>query len=701
MNRLLIGVVLTMTTILTSAQVPTVVKPPTAKKQPKVTNIHGQALTDNYSWLRDKPNPDVKAYLEAENEYTSAVMKPTLSLQEALYKEMLGHIKETDVGVPYKEGDFYYYARTEQGKQYPIFCRKPGLSGAEQIVLDQNQLAEGERFMNVGLQRVSDDNNLLAYTTDNTGFRQYTLYIKDLNTGELFKEKMHNVGSVAWAADNKTLFYTVEEEKTKRQYRLYRHTLGTPASKDVIVYEDPDERFNVHVYRTRSRDFLIVQTGSHTTSESRYLAANDPAGSWSLIAPRVQDQEYDVDHRGDQFYIRTNDTGRNFRLVAAPVSKPGREIWKEVIAHRPDVMLTDIELFQEFYVAVEREKGLPQFRVVNFASGKSRMVDFPEPAYSATPAQNREFKTDKYRYSYQSMVTQSSVYDYDVNTAKSELLKRIEVPGYDPSLYKSERLFAIAADGVHVPISIVYRKDFKRDGSHPLLLNGYGSYGYTYPISFSSSALSLLDRGFAVAIAHIRGGGDMGKPWHDNGRMMNKKNTFTDFIAVADELVKDKYTSPDKLVITGASAGGLLMGAVTNMRPELFKAVLTKVPFVDVINTMLDASLPLTVPEYEEWGNPNEKPAFDYMYSYSPYDQLAAKHYPTIMVKTSFNDSQVMYWEPAKYVAKLRTLKTDNNPLLLKTNMAAGHGGASGRYDFLHDTAFDYAFMVWQVGITK
>ena len=701
MMRLLCVLVLTMTTILTSAQIPPAVKPPVAKKQPKVTNIHGQALTDNYFWLREKPNPDVRAYLEAENEYTSAMMKPTLPLQEALYKEMLGHIKETDMGVPYKEGDFYYYARTEQGKQYPIFCRKQFLNGTEQVVLDQNKLAENERFMNVGLQRVSDDGNLLAYSTDNTGFRQYTLYIKNLKTGELYKEKMLRVGSATWAADNKTIFYTVEEDKTKRQYRVYRHTLGTPVSKDVVVYEDPDERFNVNVYRTRSRDFLIIQTGSHTTSESRYLAANDSAGSWSLIAPRVQDQEYDVDHRGDQFYIRTNDTGRNFRLVAAPVVKPVRENWKEVIAHRPDVMLTDIELFQDFYVAVEREKGLPQFHVVDFASGKSKKVEFPEPAYAASPAQNREFKTDKYRYGYQSMVTPSSVYDFDVNTAHSELLKRVEVPGYDPSQYKSERLFAVAADGTHVPISIVYRNDFKRDGSHPLLLNGYGSYGYTYPISFSSSALSLLDRGFAVAIAHIRGGGDMGKHWHDDGRMMNKKNTFTDFIAVADQLVKDKYTSPEKLVITGASAGGLLMGAVTNMRPELFKAVLTKVPFVDVINTMLDASLPLTVPEYEEWGNPNEKPAFDYMYSYSPYDQLAAKSYPTIMVKTSFNDSQVMYWEPAKYVAKLRTLKTDNNPLLLKTNMAAGHGGASGRYDFLHDTAFDYAFLLWQVGISK
>jgi oligopeptidase B len=541
----------------------------------------------------------------------------------------------------------------------------------------------------------------LAYSTDNTGFRQYTLQIKNLKTGEIYPEKMLKVGSVAWAADNKSIFYTVEEDKTKRQYRLYRHAVGTPVEKDVVVYEDPDERFNVGIYRTRSREFLIVQTGSHTTSESRYLRADQPAGEWTIVAPRIQEQEYDVDHHGDQFFIRTNDKGRNFRLVSAPIASPGRENWKEVIAHRPDVMLTDMDFFQDFYVLSEREKGLPQFRVVDFAFGKQQLVEFPEPAYSAFAAQNREYKTTKYRYKYESMVTPSSVYDYDVKTSKSDLLKRIEVPGYEQSKYKSERLFATASDGTKVPISIVYRNDFKRDGSRPMLLNGYGSYGYTYPVVFSSNALSLLDRGFSVAIAHIRGGGDMGKPWHDQGRMMNKKNTFTDFIAVAEHLIAEKYTSKDKLVVTGGSAGGLLMGAITNMRPDLFKAVVTKVPFVDVINTMLDETLPLTVPEFEEWGNPKEKPAFAYMYSYSPYDQLAAKAYPAILVKTSFNDSQVMYWEPAKYVAKLRTLKTDSHPLLLKTNMAAGHGGASGRYDYLREIAFDYAFMLEQVGSTK
>ena len=700
MKKFIFVFVLIMTTILVS-QVPTTPKPPVAKKEPKVTNIHGQTLTDNYFWLRDKPNPDVKAYLEAENAYTDAIMAPTAQLQETLYKEMVGHIKETDIGVPFKDGDYFYYSRTEAGKQYAIHCRKKGQDGAEQIILDVNQLAEGQKFMSVAVMTVSDNGDLLAYTTDNTGFRQYTLQVKNLKTGEIYPERMLKVGSVAWAADNKTIFYTVEEEKTKRQYRMYRHVLGTPAEKDVVVYEDPDERFDLGVFRTRSHEYLVMESGSHTTSEARFVSANQPEGEWKVIAPRVQDQEYYVDHHGDQFLIRANDKGRNFRLVSAPVSNPTRENWKEMMPHRADVMLADVDCFQDFYVLFEREKGLPQFRVVKFDSGKTNMVEFPEPAYAAFGAQNKEYATTKFRYNYQSMVTPSSVYDYDVNTHKSELLKQTEVPNFDKSQYKSERLFATANDGTKIPISIVYRSEFKRDGSHPLLLNGYGSYGYTYPISFSAAALSLLDRGFAVAIAHIRGGGDLGKPWHDQGRMMNKKNTFTDFINSAEFLVNEKYTSKDKLVITGASAGGLLMGAVTNMRPDLFKAVVTKVPFVDVINTMLDASLPLTVPEYEEWGNPNQKPAFDYMYSYSPYDQLAAKDYPAILVKTSFNDSQVMYWEPAKYVAKLRTLKTDKNVFMLKTNMAAGHGGSSGRYDNLHDLAFDYAFMLTQVGIAK
>jgi oligopeptidase B len=681
-------------------------QPPVAQKTPKTDVVHGETRIDDYFWLRDKDNPEVARYLEAENAYADALMSETSTLQEQLYREMVSHIKETDIGVPYREGDYFYYARTETGKQYPIFCRKRGTGevikegAAEEVILDQNVLAEGQKFMSLGGMSVSENGNLLAYSTDNTGFREYTLCVKNLDTGELFPERMEKTGSFAWGADNRTLFYTAEEESTKRHYRVYRHELGTNPANDVVVYEDPDERFNVGVELTRSREFLLIESGSHTTSEWRYLSADQPQGGWSVIAPRVQDQEYQVDHHGDQFFIRVNDTGRNFRLVTAPAHSPGRETWKELIPHRADVMLAGMELFADFFVLLERQDGLPHFRITDSAGNEWHRMNFPEPAYSAFPAQNREWKTTKFRYAYQSMVTPNSVYDYDVQARRSTLLKRTEVPGYDQSQYQAERIHAVATDGARIPISLVYRKGFQRDGSHPMLLTGYGAYGYTYPVNFSSNILSLLDRGFSFAVAHIRGGGDLGKAWHDQGRMMNKKNTFTDFISAAQFLtdVDERYTSPDRLIVTGTSAGGLLMGAVANMRPDLFKAVIARVPFLDVINTMLDESLPLTVPEYEEWGNPKEKSAYDYMLSYSPYDQLEAKAYPALLVKTSFNDSQVMYWEPAKYVAKLRTLKTGSNPLLLKTNMAAGHGGASGRYDLLRETAFEYAFMLWQVG---
>ena len=678
--------------------------PPIAQKVPKTDVVHNETRVDNYFWLRDKDNPEVARYLEAENAYADALTQHTTALQGELYREMVSHIKETDIGVPFREGSFFYYTRTEAGKQYPIFCRKQtdgdmvNEGAPEEVILDQNVLAEGQAFMSLGGMSVSEDGNLLAYSTDNTGFRQFTLYIRNLQTGKLFAEQMEKTGSFAWATDNRTLFYTVEEEGTKRHYRVYRHLLGTNPSTDVVVYEDADERFNVGVELTRSREYLLIESGSHTTSEWRRLRADQPLGEWSLIAPRVQDQEYQVDHRGDEFFIRVNDTGRNFRLVSAPIAQPGRENWKEIIPHRADVMLAGMDFFADFYVLMEREDGLPHFRITDFSSGDWHRMSFPEPAYSAFPAQNREWKTDRFRYSYQSMVTPNSIYDYDITNRQSTLLKRTEVPGYDQSQYQAERIYAAAADGARIPISLVYRKGFRRDGSDPMLLTGYGAYGYTYPVNFSSNILSLLDRDFVFAIAHIRGGGDLGKAWHDQGRMMNKKNTFTDFITAAQHLVDQRYTSSDRLIATGTSAGGLLMGAIANMRPELFKAVIARVPFLDVINTMLDETLPLTVPEYEEWGNPHEKPAYDYMLAYSPYDQLEAKPYPALLVKTSFNDSQVMYWEPAKYVAKLRTLKKDSNPLLLKTNMAAGHGGASGRYDLLRETAFEYAFMLWQVG---
>lgn len=675
-------------------------KPPVAKKIPKETKIHGRTLVDDYFWLREKSNPEVIAYLEAENAYTDAVMKPTEDLQRRLYEEMLARIKQTDLGVPYRKGDYYYYTRTEAGKQYPILCRRKGsLEAAEEVMLDLNELAKGEKYLGLGASEVSDNGSLLAYSTDTTGFRQYTLQFKDLRTGKLLPEKIEKTTSVVWAADNKTVFYG-REDAAKRPYRIYRHQLGTDPSTDQLVYEEKDELYRVSARRTRSGAYILINSASSTTTESRYIAAARPSEAPQLLLARENDHEYYVDHRGDLFYIRTNDKGRNFRLVTAPVSDPARRNWKEMIAHRGDVMLEGVSCFATHVVLSERAEGLQKIRVLR--NEESREIGFPEPVYTAGISQNPEFNTNKLRYSYQSFITPSSVYDYDVVTGKSELLKRTEVlGGYDPKLYASERIWATAKDGVKVPISLVYRKDLRRDGSRPLLLAGYGSYGIPQQVTFSSQRLSLLDRGVIYATAHIRGGGDLGQQWHDQGKMMVKKNTFTDFIAAAEHLVAEKYTAKERLIITGGSAGGLLMGAVVNMRPDLFKAVVSYVPFVDVINTMLDASLPLTVQEYLEWGNPNEKPAFEYMISYSPYDNLERKAYPAMLVKTSLNDSQVMYWEPAKYVARLRSLKTDNNVLLLKTNMAAGHGGSSGRYDALKETAFDYAFMLNQFGIAK
>ena len=673
--------------------------PPVAKQIPKVTEINGHELVDNYFWLRDKKNPDVKAYLDAENAYTEGVMKFTEPLQKKLYGELLSRIKETDVDVPYKYGGYFYYARTEAGKQYPIRCRRKGsMESPEEIVLDVNELAKGQSFMAVAAYQVSDDGNLLAYSTDNTGFRQYTLAVKDLRTGNLLSDHIEKTGSVAWGSDNKTLFYTVEDS-AKRQYRLYRHTVGTTGPDD-LTYEETDARFSVEVFRTRSKAYLFLISGSHTTSEARFIPANQPAAEWKVIEPRKQDVEYYPDHNGDFFYIRANDTGRNFRLVKAPVNAPDRSNWQEVIPHRPTVMLDDTDFFKNYYVTYERENGLPQISVADLQSGKSHRIPFPEAAYVSTPYINREYDTTEFRYSYQSFVTPQSVYEYDMASGASTLLKQKEVPGgYDRTRYRVEQLYAAAADGTKIPISVVYLKGKKLDGTAPLYVYGYGSYGISIDVNFNSNIFSLVDRGIVYAIAHPRGGGEMGKTWHDDGRMMRKKNTFTDFIACAEYLVGKGYGSKEKLVIEGASAGGLLMGAVTNMRPDLFHAVIAKVPFVDVMNTMLDESLPLTVTEFEEWGNPKEKPAFDYMISYSPYDNIQPKPYPNMLVKTSFNDSQVMYWEPAKYVAKMRATRDDKKILILKTNMGAGHGGASGRYDRLHEFAFDYAFILNQVGI--
>ena len=674
---------------------------PVALRIPKITEIHGHKLVDNYFWLRDKSNPEVKAYLEAENAYTDAVMKPTEALQKKLYDELLSRIKETDVEVPYQYGDSYYYSRTEAGKQYPIRCRRKGsMDAPEEVVLDLNELAKGHSFMAIAAYQVSDDGNLLAYSTDNTGFRQYTLAVKDLRSGKPLSDHIEKTGSVAWSSDNQTIFYTVEDS-AKRQYRLYRHTVDSTGPDD-LIYEEKDARFSVEVFRTRSKAYLFLVSGSHTTSEARFIPADQPKAEWKLIEPRRQEIEYYPDHNGEFFYIRVNDSGRNFRLVKAPVQAPGRASWQEVIPHRPRVMLDDTDFFKDYYVTYERENGLPQISVTDLRSGKSHRIPFPEQAYLASPYVNREYDTSKFRYSYQSFITPQSIFEYDMAGGSQTLLKQKQVPGgFDPARYQVEQVFATAFDGAKIPISIVYLKGMKLDGTGSVYLYAYGSYGISVDISFNSNIFSLVDRGVIYAVAHPRGGGEMGKTWHDGGRMMQKKNTFNDFIACAEYLQKKGYGSKDKLVIEGGSAGGLLMGAVINLRPDLFKAVIAKVPFVDVMNTMLDESLPLTVTEFEEWGNPKEKPAFEYMMTYSPYDNIEPKQYPSMLVKTSFNDSQVMYWEPAKYVAKMRATRTDHNTLILKTNMGAGHGGASGRYDRLHEASFDYAFILNQVGISE
>jgi oligopeptidase B len=560
-------------------------------------------------------------------------------------------------------------------------------------------MAKGEKFMALGAYQVSDDGNLVAFSTDNTGFRQYTLRVKNLADGTLFPDRVEKVTSVAWAADGKTLFYGVEDA-AKRSYRIYRHVLGTQKEKDALVYEEKDERFGVRVSRTRSRAYLLMGSSSHTASEVYILPAQAPDGAWKLVAAREREHEYDVDHRGGLLYIRTNSGGRNFRLVTAKVDDPRKETWKEIVPHRSDVMLEDFDVFANHLVLHERKDGLPRLTVNDLRTGASNPITFPEPAYALSGESNREFDTKLFRYAYQSFVTPRSVFDYDMEAGTSKLLKETEVPLYDRTRYASERLWATARDGVKVPVSIVYRKGVPRDGSAPLFLYAYGSYGANLNVTFSGNRLALLDRGVVVAYAHIRGGGDMGKAWHDDGRMLRKRNTFTDFIACAEFLVAQKIGSKDRLVIQGGSAGGLLMGAVVNMRPDLFKAVVAQVPFVDVLNTMSDSTLPLTVGEFEEWGNPAaKKDEYEYMKSYCPYTNVAAKAYPAMLVKTSFNDSQVFYHEPAKWVAKLRSLKTDSNPLVFKTNMAAGHGGSSGRYDALHETAFDTAFILWQMGL--
>lgn len=690
--------------------------PPLARREPVEHILHGDRRVDHYDWLRHKESPEVLAYLEAENAYTDAVLKPTEDFQEQLYREMLARIQQTDLSVPYRLRGYLYFTRTEEGKQYPYhFRRRDEESSPEELLLDLNQLAEGHSFLGLGSFEVSDDNQLLSYSTDTTGFRQYALHLKDLRSGETLRDRIERVTSVAWAADNKTLFYTVEDETTKRSHRLYQHVLGA-AGPDPLLYEETDERFHVEVERTRSGGYLLLTSASHTTSEVRFLRADDPFGQFRLIAQREDNHEYYTDHHPgplpafseEIFLVRTNSSGRTFRLVAAPVRNAGREFWQEIVPNRQEVMLGGVAAFKSHLVLFEREGGLPYLRIVDLgandggALAASHRIEFSEPAYNASIGNNPEFDSTYVRFQYESFITPRSVFDYDLRTHERILRKQQPVlGGYDASQYVSERLHAISLDDTRVPISIVYRRDTPRDGTSPLLLYGYGSYGISMPINFNSNRLSLLDRGVTFAIAHIRGGGELGKPWHDAGRLKQKQNTFTDFIACAEHLIAQRYTSSEKLAIQGGSAGGLLMGAVTNMRPDLFHVVLSQVPFVDVLNTMLDASLPLTVGEYEEWGNPQIADDYFTMKKYCPYTNLARKAYPAMLLKTGLNDSQVMYWEPAKYVAKLRTFKMDSNRLLLKINMGAGHGGASGRYDYLREIALDYAFLLTQLGIRK
>ncbi len=675
-----------------TAGTPPLAVPPRARKDPRETVVHGERLVDEYHWLRGKEDGEVHAYLDAENAYTDAVMKPTQAFQERLYGEMLARIKEDDETVPYRRGGHFYFARTEKGKQYPIYCRKAGtLAAPEEVTLDLNALAAGLPFIALGMYSVSDDGHLLAYTIDTTGFREYTLYVKDLRTGVLLPDRIERVSSIAWAADSATLFHVTEDD-AKRAYRLWRHRLGE--RDDALLWEEEDELFRLGVWRSRSRAFVLCASRSFTTTEHRYLPADRVESAWRTILPREKDHEYEVDHGAGRFYIRTNAGGRrNFRLVTAPDDDPAMGRWTELLPHREDVMLEDVDVFASHYVVLEREDGLNRLRVVTLGDGASRHVEFPEPAYDIEAEANFEFDTPGYRFAYQSFITPPTVYEYEAATGKLALLKRQEVLGdYDPGRYQVERLHATAADGTRVPISLVALKDTPRDGSSPLLLAGYGAYGLVASPVFSSNRLSLLDRGVAFAIAHVRGGGDMGKRWHDAGRMLQKRNTFTDFIACAEHLVARGDTAPSRLVIEGGSAGGLLIGAVLNMRPELFHAALLRVPFVDVINTMLDETLPLTVGEFEEWGNPKIREHYKYMRTYCPYTNLGPRAYPDVLVRTALNDSQVMYWEPAKWVARLRDRKTDDKLLLFKINMAAGHGGASGRYDFLREIAFDHAF---------
>ena len=677
-------------------------EPPIAKKIPKKLEKHGHVRIDNYYWLKERDNPEVLAYLKAENDYTAAVTAHTENLRQKLFDEFKARIKQTDMSVPYKRDDYWYLTRVEEGKEYPLYCRRKGSSeGPEQVMVDVNQVAAGHGFCSVPFPEVSSGQNLIAYAVDTVGRNFFDIRFKNLETGEELKDVIPKAtANMAWANDSKTLFYARQHPETLRSYRIYRHVLGTDPARDDLVFEETDETFSCHVFKTKSKKYLMIESHQTLSSEYRYLDAATPTGSLKLFHRRERDHEYSVDHYRDHFYIRTNQKAKNFRLMRSPVDRTGAENWQEIIPHRDDVLLESFELFRDQLVAVERKDCLIRLRVRPWAGRQEHYVDFGEPAYVAYPGPNFDFDTSLLRYNYSSLTTPNSVYDYNMETREKKLLKRDEVlAGFDSANYQSERLHASAPNGAGIPVSLVYRKGFRKDGGSPLLLHGYGSYGFSTDPRFDPYRVSLLDRGFVFAIAHIRGGEELGRLWYEDGKLFKKKNTFTDFIACAEFLVREKYADPKRVFAIGGSAGGLLIGAVVNMRPDLWKGAIAKVPFVDVITTMLDDSIPLTTNEYDEWGDPNKKEYYNYILSYSPYDNASAQFYPNLLVTTGLHDSQVQFWEPAKWVAKLRATKTDRNLLLLKTEMEAGHGGVSGRYKKYREIAFDYAFLLDLAGI--
>ena len=677
-------------------------KPPVAKKINKELTAHDHTRIDPYYWLNDREDQEVIGYLEEENAYTKAMMKHTEELQTELYDEIVGRIKQTDMSVPYKRNGYFYYSRYEEGMEYPIFCRKEGsLDAEEEIMLNVNEMAEGYSYYQVGGISVSHDNKIIAYGVDTVSRRKYTIYFKNLETGEMFEDAIPNTtGYAPWAADNKTVFYTRKDETTLRPDKIYRHSLGTASADDPMIYFEEDETFRTGVSLSKSMEYIMIGSFSTLSTEYRFLKANEPEGEFKVFQERQADLEYFVSHYEDRFYVRTNYEAKNFRLMETPARRTALKNWKEVIAHREDVLLEDYDVFNDYLALQERKNGLTEIRIMSHGGEKDFYIEFEEQAYVVYLSTNLDFDTDLLRYGYTSMTIPNSVYDYNMKTGDKELLKRQEVVGgYDPDEYYAERLFATAPDGAKVPISLVYKKSMKKDGGNPLVLYGYGSYGASMDPYFSSTRLSLLDRGFVWAIAHIRGGEEMGRQWYEDGKLLKKKNTFTDFISCGEFLIGEGYTTSDDIFAMGGSAGGLLVGAVYNMRPDLFKGVIAAVPFVDVVTTMMDESIPLTTGEYDEWGNPNDKEYYDYMLSYSPYDNVEAKDYPAMLVTTGLHDSQVQYWEPAKWVAKLRDMKTDENLLVLWTNMDYGHGGASGRFQRYKEVALEYAFLIDLAGV--